>query len=83
NKKKLDMKSQKLIFVGYNEEALRYRLMDMKTKKFYTSRDVELFEKKEAETPPPDSLGVDISPVVKVEADVATDDDCDDEDGDD
>ncbi|KAH9295075.1 hypothetical protein KI387_038663, partial [Taxus chinensis] len=60
------------------------RLMDPKTRKFYTSRDVEFFEKKEVETPPPDSPDVDISPIVKTKVDVPTDDDSDDgDDGDD
>ncbi|KAH9299820.1 hypothetical protein KI387_031502, partial [Taxus chinensis] len=57
------------------EEALGYRLMDPKTRKVYTSRDVEFFEKKEAETPSPNSPDVDISPVVKIEVDVSVDDD--------
>ncbi|KAH9309287.1 hypothetical protein KI387_037198, partial [Taxus chinensis] len=64
--------------------TLGYRLMDPKTRKVYTSRDVEFFEKKEAESPPPDSPDVDFSPVVKIEADVPTDDESDDgDDGDD
>ncbi|KAH9302403.1 hypothetical protein KI387_013986, partial [Taxus chinensis] len=58
--------------------------MDPKTKKFYTSRYVEFFEKKEVEAPPPDSPDVDPSPVVKTEADVPTNDESDDgDDGDD
>ncbi|KAH9332103.1 hypothetical protein KI387_043684, partial [Taxus chinensis] len=62
------------------EETLGYRLMDPKTRKFYTSRDVEFFEKKEAETPPLDSQNVDFSPVVKIEADVPSKDESDDGD---
>ncbi|KAH9328598.1 hypothetical protein KI387_000706, partial [Taxus chinensis] len=59
-------------------------LMDPKTRKFYTSRDVEFFENKEAKTPPRDSHDVDISPVVKIKADFPIDDESDDgDDGDD
>ena len=43
NRNKLNMKAEKLIFIGYNEEALGYRLWDPKAKKVYTSRDVEFF----------------------------------------
>ncbi|KAH9295152.1 hypothetical protein KI387_038740, partial [Taxus chinensis] len=55
-------------------------IMDPKTRKFYTSRDVEFFEKKEAESPPPDSPDVDFSPIVKIEVDVPSDDESDDGD---
>ncbi|KAH9321794.1 hypothetical protein KI387_016433, partial [Taxus chinensis] len=54
--------------------------MDPKTRKFYTSRDVEFFEKKEAENPPPDSPDVDFSLVVKIEPDVPSEDESDDGD---
>ncbi|KAH9320541.1 hypothetical protein KI387_015180, partial [Taxus chinensis] len=56
--------------------------MDPKTKKLYTSRDVEFLEKKEAETPPPDSPNVDFSLVVKIESDVPLEDESDDGDDD-
>ncbi|KAH9320809.1 hypothetical protein KI387_015448, partial [Taxus chinensis] len=66
------------------EETLGYRLMDPKTRKVYTSRDVEVFEKKEAESPPPDSPDVDSSLVVNIEVDLPIDDESDDGyDGDD
>ncbi|KAH9322619.1 hypothetical protein KI387_017258, partial [Taxus chinensis] len=70
--------SQKLIFIGYNEETLGYRLMDLKTKKVYTSKDVEFFLKKEVENPPPNSPDVYYSPVVKKEATIPTNDESDD-----
>ncbi|KAH9296855.1 hypothetical protein KI387_028537, partial [Taxus chinensis] len=57
--------------------TLGYRLMDPKTKKVYTNRDVEFFKKKEVESPPLDSSDVYSSPVVKIEANVPTNDDND------
>ncbi|KAH9289608.1 hypothetical protein KI387_033725, partial [Taxus chinensis] len=54
--------------------------MDPKTKKVYTSTDVDLFKKKEVESPPLDSPDVDYLPVVKTEVDVPTDDENDDGD---
>ncbi|KAH9309512.1 hypothetical protein KI387_037423, partial [Taxus chinensis] len=60
--------------------TLGYRLMDQKTRKEYTSRDVDFFEKKEANSSPPDSPNLDYSPVVNIEADVPTDDESDDGD---
>ncbi|KAH9323791.1 hypothetical protein KI387_018430, partial [Taxus chinensis] len=84
NRKKMDMKSQNLIFIGYSEDNIGYRLMDPKTRRVYTSRDVEFFDKKEAESPPLDSPDVDSSPVLKIEVDVPLDDEIDDgDDGDD
>ncbi|KAH9311518.1 hypothetical protein KI387_026553, partial [Taxus chinensis] len=70
----------KLIFIGYSEENLRHRLMDPKTRKVYTSRDVEFFKKKEVETPPPDSQDVDFPPIVKIEVDVPSEDESNDGD---
>ncbi|KAH9295157.1 hypothetical protein KI387_038745 [Taxus chinensis] len=58
--------------------------MDLKTKKFSTSRDVEFCEKKEQETPPQDLPDVDFLPIVKTKVDVPIDDETDDgDDGDD
>ncbi|KAH9292596.1 hypothetical protein KI387_042218, partial [Taxus chinensis] len=54
--------------------------MDPKTIKFYTSKDIEFFEKKEAKSPPPDSQDVDFSPVVKTKTDVPSEDESDDGD---
>ncbi|KAH9328474.1 hypothetical protein KI387_000582 [Taxus chinensis] len=54
--------------------------MDPKTRKVYTSRDVEFFVKKEAETPPLESQDVDFSPVVKIEVEVPSEDENDDGD---
>ncbi|KAH9315490.1 hypothetical protein KI387_024117, partial [Taxus chinensis] len=53
--------------------------MDPKTKKVYTSRDVEFFEKKEEKTPS-DSRDVDFSPVVKIEANITSEDESNDGD---
>ncbi|KAH9308515.1 hypothetical protein KI387_036426, partial [Taxus chinensis] len=52
----------------------------LKIRKVYTSRHVEFFEKKEAESPPLDSPNVDSSPVVIPKGDVPTDDESDDGD---
>ncbi|KAH9313426.1 hypothetical protein KI387_044060 [Taxus chinensis] len=77
NRNKLDMKDKKLIFIGYSEEALGYRLWDPKAKKVYTSRDVEFFEKKQADAPLNDSTNMQNTPLVKKKFDVPTEDDSD------
>ncbi|KAH9301195.1 hypothetical protein KI387_012778, partial [Taxus chinensis] len=59
------------------EESFAYRLMDLKTRKVNTSRDVEYFEKKEFETPP-NSPNVNSIPIVKKEENVPIDDEIDD-----
>lgn len=64
---KLDMKSKKFIFLGYSDVGLGYRLMDPKTRKVYTSRDVEFFEKKEEDAPSIHSHDENVIPIVKTE----------------
>lgn len=44
NRKKLDAKSQKLIFVGYDSETKGYRCIDTATRKLTVSRDVIFHE---------------------------------------
>jgi hypothetical protein len=41
---KLDDKSKKYIFIGYNEKSKAYKLYDPIEKKFMVSRDVEVNE---------------------------------------
>lgn len=43
-RRKLDFKSQKMIFVGYDFNTKGYRCMDPKTRKLIVSRDVEFME---------------------------------------
>ncbi|KAH9320660.1 hypothetical protein KI387_015299, partial [Taxus chinensis] len=50
------------------------------TRKFYTSKDVELFEKKKDKAPSKESPYVDSKPIVKIESDVPIDDDSDEGD---
>lgn len=79
---KLDMKSKKLIFLGYTDEALGYRLMDPRTRRVYTSRDIEFIEKKEVDAPSIHSHDEKIIPTVKTEDGNHFDNDNDDgEDG--
>eukprot|EP00253_Pinus_taeda_P018754 PITA_18754 len=40
-RKKLDSKGEKFIFIGYSEESKTYRLYNPSTKKFFVSRDVQ------------------------------------------
>lgn len=44
-RKKLDFKSMKLIFVGYDNDTKGYRCIDKSTRKFFISRDVIFHEK--------------------------------------
>ncbi|KAH9300293.1 hypothetical protein KI387_011876, partial [Taxus chinensis] len=59
---------------------LGYKLMDLKTRKVYSSRDVAFFEKKEEDTPPSDSPDVYFSLVVEKKVDIPADDESDDGD---
>ena len=44
---KLDERSEKCVFVGYNEESKEYRLYNLVTKKYVINKDVE-FKEEEA-----------------------------------
>jgi pectate lyase len=46
-RKKLDERSEKCVFVGYNEDSKEYRLYNQITKKYVINRDVE-FKEEEA-----------------------------------
>lgn len=46
NRKKLDKNSEKLVFVGYDEEVKGYRCINPKTRKFRICRDVKFLEPK-------------------------------------
>lgn len=48
--KKLDSRSQKLTFVGYDDNTKGYRLIDLKTNKIILSRDVKFVEESDIPT---------------------------------
>ena len=66
-RRKLDKKSSKMIFVGYDEHRKGYRCIDQKTLKLTISRDV-IFHEKCAEAPV--RVIVDIDTEVKVKKEV-------------
>ena len=45
-RKKLDSKSEKYLFIGYSGESKAYKLLDRRTGKVIISRDVEFYENK-------------------------------------
>jgi hypothetical protein len=45
-RRKLDNRSEKCIFIGYNEQSKAYRLYNPVTKKFVVRRDVKFLEEK-------------------------------------
>jgi hypothetical protein len=45
-RKKLDNRSEKCIFIGYNEQSKAYRLYNPVTKKFLVRRDAKFLENK-------------------------------------
>jgi len=46
-RKKLDIKGEKCIFIGYNEESEAYMLYILSTKKCFVRRDVQFIEEKD------------------------------------
>ena len=51
-RRKLDPKSKKLIFVGYEGESRNYRLWDKETRKIYVSSDVDFNERNQERKEP-------------------------------
>lgn len=50
NRKKLDRKSKKLIFVGFDSNTKGYRCIDIETRKLTISRDVKFLESESSKT---------------------------------